>query len=314
MSLYEYTAKQDNERVDAFVSAQNNTLSRSAVQKLIAGENILVNGKKIKANYRLKSNDCITVIVPEPVPLDIKAEKIPLDILYEDEHIIVINKQRGMIVHPAPGVYSGTLVNALLAHCHDLSGINGIIRPGIVHRLDKDTSGVMVAAKTDEAHLSLAEQIGSKKAQRCYLAIANGNISENEGRINGNIGRHPVDRKKMAVLVGKGKSAATIFEVLERFRQYTFIKCRLLTGRTHQIRVHMAYIGHPLLGDPCYSKCNKPLDRKIAGQALHSNTLKLYHPATGQEMLFTAPVPDDMVKILAALKNRNGSENNGGFC
>lgn len=311
MTSYEYIAQQENDRLDSFVTAQNTTFSRSAVQKLIAGGNVLVNDKEVKANYRLKMNDRITVTVPDPVPLDIKAEAIPLDILYEDEQIIVINKQRGMIVHPAPGVYSGTLVNALLAHCKDLSGINGIIRPGIVHRLDKDTSGVMVAAKTDEAHIKLAEQISSKKAQRCYLAIVNGNISENAGRISGNIGRHPVDRKKMAVLLDKGKPATTLFKVLERFRQYTFIKCRLLTGRTHQIRVHMAYIGYPLLGDPCYSKCNKPLDKKIAGQALHSHTLKLYHPSTGQEMLFTAPLPDDMLNILNILKNRKGSENNG---
>ena len=309
MDSYKYTAEQGGQRLDSFITAQNDLLSRSSVQKLISSDSILVNGRVEKSNYRLKPGDIIIVNVPEPEPLNIKPENLPLDILYEDEHIIVINKARGMIVHPAPGIYTGTLVNALLYHCHDLSGINGIIRPGIVHRLDKDTSGVMVAAKTDAAHINLAAQISSKTAVRCYLAIVNGNIGEDEGRINGNIGRHPIDRKKMAVLIGKGKPASTLFKVLERFQQYTFIKCRLLTGRTHQIRVHMAYIGHPLLGDPCYSKCRNILDKKITGQALHSHTLKLYHPITGKEMSFTAPLPDDMTHLLDILRNKNGSEN-----
>lgn len=308
MNSYIYAAEAENKgsRLDSFIAAQALSLSRSAVQRLIGSGGVLVNNKTEKANYRLRTDDEIVVNIPDPEPLDIKAENIPLDILYEDKEMIIINKKRGMIVHPAPGVYKGTLVNALLFHCSDLSGINGIIRPGIVHRLDKDTSGVMVAAKTDAAHLNLAEQIGSKKAQRHYLAVVNGNIKEDEGRIIGNIGRHPADRKKMAVLIGKGKPATTLFKVLARFGQYTFVECRLMTGRTHQIRVHMAYIGHPLLGDPIYSKCNKPLDKKIAGQALHSHTLKLYHPSTGEEMLFTAPLPDDMQKILTTLRNRNG--------
>ncbi|WP_196594832.1 RluA family pseudouridine synthase [Pectinatus sottacetonis] len=302
--MYKYIAKENNCRLDTFITTHNNLLSRSAVQKLILKGNVLVNTKPEKANYRLKTNDEIVISIPEPQPLDIMPENIPLDILYEDNDIIVINKKRGMIVHPAPGIYTGTLVNALLYHCHDLSGINGVIRPGIVHRLDKDTTGVMVAAKTDKAHISLAKQISTKTAQRCYLAIVNGNISENEGRINGNIGRHPVDRKKMAVLIDKGKPASTLFKVLERFSsRYTYIKCRLLTGRTHQIRVHMAYIGHPLLGDRCYSKCKNILDNRITGQALHSNTLTLFHPTTGRQMSFTAPLPYDMTTILNTLKN-----------
>ncbi|WP_196595294.1 RluA family pseudouridine synthase [Pectinatus frisingensis] len=310
METYEYRSEQDGQRLDLFVAAQLDKLSRSNIQKLIATGNVSVNGKNVKANHRIKYSDLIRVSIPAPQPLTIKPENIPLNILYEDSDIIVINKCRGMIVHPAPGVYSGTLVNALLYHCHDLSGINGIIRPGIVHRLDKDTSGVMVAAKTDAAHLSLAKQISSKTATRCYLAIVNGNISEAAGQINGNIGRHPVDRKKMAVLIDKGKPATTLFKTLEHFRQYTLVKCRLLTGRTHQIRVHMAHIGHPLLGDPTYSKCKKPLDKLIMGQALHSYTLQLHHPVTGREMLFTAPIPDDMNHLINILHNEIGCGKN----
>lgn len=303
MNQFKYISANNNIRLDRFVVAQDIELSRSAVQKLITGGYVLVNDKQVKANHQLRTNDVIIVNIPDPKPLSIEPEAIPLDILYEDEQMIVINKRRGMIVHPAPGVYSGTLVNALLAHCKDLSGINGVIRPGIVHRLDKDTSGVMVAAKTDAAHLNLAEQIGTKKAQRTYLAIVNGNIYEEEGKINGNIGRHPVDRKKMAVLIDRGKAASTLFKVVERFSQYTYVKCKLLTGRTHQIRVHMAYIGHPLLGDRVYSRCNKSLDKKIEGQALHSSTLKLFHPVTGRLMTFTAPLPEDMQVLLHHLRN-----------
>jgi len=310
LNKYEYIVDKNSCRLDSYLASQNDNLSRSAIQKLIAEGNVFVNDKNEKANYKLKLDDKISLTIPEPKTMTIEAENIPLDILYEDEDIIVINKQRGMIVHPASGVYSGTLVNALLYHCKDLSGINGVIRPGIVHRLDKDTTGVMVAAKTDAAHISLAEQIASKSAKRCYLAIVNGNISEEEGRINGNIGRHPSDRKKMAVLLEGGKTASTLFKVLERFERHTLVECHLLTGRTHQIRVHMAYIGHTVVGDPVYSRCKNPLDKRIQGQALHSHTLELIHPTTGKKMSFTAPLPDDMQKILTALQNKNGSDNN----
>ena len=291
-----------DERLDVFLVKNLNDLSRSHIQKLINTENVLVNGKVKKANYKLKAKDYIEVTMPKPKEIEIKAEQIPLNILYEDKELVVINKSRGMVVHPAAGIYSGTLVNALLAHCDDLSGINGEIRPGIVHRLDKDTSGVMVAAKTDNAHMSLAEQIKSKTAKRQYWAIVHGNIKEDEGKITGDIGRHPNDRKKMAIVFQNGKPATTTFKVLERFGQYTLVECNLLTGRTHQIRVHMAYIGHPVVGDPKYCTIKSPF--KIQGQALHSLNLKFIHPKTNEPMFFSAPIPEDMEKILKSLRRR----------
>ena len=231
--------------------------------------------------------------------MEICAEDIPLDILYEDADIIVINKPRGMVVHPAAGNYAGTLVNALLEHCRDLSGINGEIRPGIVHRLDKDTSGVMVAAKNDRAHLNLAEQIKARTASRKYLAIVYGIIAEEQGIINAPIGRHASDRKKMAVTFSNSKEAITRFRVLERFVNYTLVECRLQTGRTHQIRVHMQYIGHPVVGDPKYGPEKKRFT--IKGQALHSAELSLKHPVTGEDLLFIAPLPPDMAVIIEQL-------------
>ena len=226
-------------------------------------------------------------------------ENLPLDILYEDADIIVVNKARGMTVHPAETVKSGTLVNALLFHCKDLSGINGVKRPGIVHRLDKDTSGVMVVAKNDSAHINLAEQIQTKTATRKYLAIVYGVIEDSAGIITGAIGRDKTDRKKMAI-TADGKSAVTEFKVLERFKNFTYVECKLQTGRTHQIRVHMAAIGHPLLGDTKYTARKNIFD--ISGQALHSYNLSLIHPTTGERMNFTAPLPDDMQKILNQLR------------
>lgn len=233
--------------------------------------------------------------------MEILPENIPLDILYEDSDIIVVNKARGMVVHPATGIYTGTLVNALLYHCKDLSGINGEIRPGIVHRLDKDTSGVMVAAKNDTAHLDLAEQIRTKTAHRIYWAIVYGNIKEEAGIIKGDIGRHPTDRKKMAIVHEHGKPAVTHFRVLERFGDYTLVECRLETGRTHQIRVHMTSIGHPLVGDPKYGP-RRSCPFAIEGQALHSLQLELTHPRTRERMTFKAPLPEDMEKILRTLR------------
>ena len=286
-----------NVRLDVFLSAQPDNPSRSNIQKMISEGNVLVNGQIKRSNYKLRPADNIVMTYQPPQEIEAVPENIPLDILYEDSDIIVVNKARGMVVHPAAGVYTGTLVNALLYHCGDeLSGINGKIRPGIVHRLDKDTSGVMVVAKNDFAHNSLAKQIGSKTAVKEYVALVHGNITEEKGIIEANIGRHPVDRKKMAVVTSGGKPATTVFHVLERFKNCTYVKCRLLTGRTHQIRVHMAYIGHPLIGDPKY--CNSKNKFDIQGQALHSLNLTLIHPRTNQEMTFSAPIPQDMQKLL----------------
>lgn len=298
-----YTADQAGERLDVFLVRQQPDFSRAHVQKLIREGSALVDGKMRKANYKLNDGARITLTIPEAEPVEIKAEDIPLDILYEDEDIIVVNKARGMVVHPASGVNSGTLVNALLFHCHDLSGINGEIRPGIVHRLDKDTSGVMVCAKNDKAHVDLAEQIRTKSAHRIYRAIVHGNIKEEAGIIKGDIGRHLTDRKKMAIVQENGKPAVTHFKVLERFGDYTLVECRLETGRTHQIRVHMTSIGHSLVNDPKYEP-RKSTPFAIEGQALHSLTLTLRHPSTGEEMRFEAPLPEDMQKILTALRDR----------
>ena len=294
---YTVTDSDAGSRLDVFLSAQPDNPSRSNIQKMITEGNVSVNGQVKRANYKLRLADNIVMTYQPPQEIEAVPEDIPLDILYEDSDIIVVNKARGMVVHPAAGVYTGTLVNALLYHCGDeLSGINGKIRPGIVHRLDKDTSGVMVVAKNDFAHNNLAEQIGSKTAVKEYVALVHGNITEEKGIIEANIGRHPVDRKKMAVVTSGGKPATTVFHVLERFKNCTFVKCRLLTGRTHQIRVHMAYIGHPLIGDPKY--CNSKNKFDIQGQALHSLSLTLIHPRTNQEMTFTAPIPQDMQKLL----------------
>ncbi|BBB93014.1 MAG TPA: RluA family pseudouridine synthase [Methylomusa anaerophila] len=292
-------------RLDVFIAAKIPSLSRSHIQRLIAAECVWVNSKTVKANYKVQINDKIEITIPEVEPIDVIPESIPLDILYEDQDIIVINKPRGMVVHPAAGNYRGTLVNALLEHCKDLSGINGVIRPGIVHRLDKDTSGVIVAAKTDRAHLNLAEQIKSRVASRKYLAIVHGNIIEEQGVINAPIGRHPSDRKKMAVTFSNSKEAVTRFRVLERFGNYTLVECKLLTGRTHQIRVHMSYIGHPVAGDPKYGPERRHFD--IAGQALHSAELSIIHPVTGRPMSFSAPCPQDMTNIMSILHKNNNN-------
>ncbi|MBO5516306.1 MAG: RluA family pseudouridine synthase [Schwartzia sp.] len=303
--MTEFSAERDGERLDVFLARmaiQGDPLSRSRIQKLITDGNVTVDGKPAKASLRLAAGAVVAVELPEPEATDIAPENIPLDILYEDEDVIVVNKARGMVVHPAAGVSSGTLVNALLAHCKDLSGINGALRPGIVHRLDKDTSGVMIAAKNDTAHRSLAEQIQEKTAKRVYWAILTGNIREEEGVIHGAIGRNPKDRQKMTVVRENGKDATTNFRVLERFGAYTLAECRLMTGRTHQIRVHMAYIGHPVLGDPKYGAKKCPFS--IEGQALHSKTLMFTHPRTGEKMEFEAPLPEDMQIILDELRGK----------
>lgn len=286
-------------RLDVYLNEKFSEWSRSHVQKLIADGLITVDGAKVKASFKVTGGEEISIQEVDAAELEYLPENLPIDILYEDADLIVVNKARGMTVHPADTVKSGTLVNALLYHCKDLSGINGVKRPGIVHRLDKDTSGVMVVAKTDAAHLSLAAQIKDKIATRTYLAIVHGILTDNAGIITGAIGRDKSDRKKMAI-VPDGKPAVTEFKVLERFENFTYVECKLQTGRTHQIRVHMAAIGHPLLGDTKYTARKNPFD--ITGQALHSHTLSLIHPTTKEQMNFTAPLPDDIKKILGILR------------
>lgn len=282
------------------VLAQMLDITRSNMQKLMDDGRAVKGEKVLKSNYKLKTGDKIIVTLPEPEPLDVQPENIPLDIIYEDDDVVVVNKARGMVVHPAAGNYSGTLVNALLYHCKNLSGINGVIRPGIVHRLDKDTSGIMICAKNDQAHVSLSQQIQSKTAKRSYLCVVRGNIKMDRGTIETLISRDKNDRKKMAVVKEDGRNAITDYEVLECFGKYTIVKCNLRTGRTHQIRVHMEYLGYPIVGDPKYSPMKTPFS--INGQALHSLTLDFIHPRTGKEMHFEAPLPEDMNKIVTRLR------------
>lgn len=275
-------------------------LSRSMVQKLIENGDVTVCGKPVKSNYKVRCGDMIEVRCDDPEEPDIVAEDIPIDIVYEDSDVVVINKPRGMVVHPAPGNYTGTLVNALMYHCGELSDINGVKRPGIVHRIDKDTTGLLVVAKNNKAHHSLAEQIKVHSARRTYYAIVEGVIKENTGTVDAPVGRHPQDRKKMCVNVKNGKDAITHFKVLERFNKCTLVECVLETGRTHQIRVHMAYAGYPVTGDPVYGIKNQ---RGMAGQALHAGKLEFTHPATEENVCFEAPLPDDFEELLKKLRN-----------
>lgn len=287
-------------RADVFLAAKLG-VSRSNMQKLLEDGRVKRREKIIKANYKVRAGEMFVVDIPEPEPIEAVPENIPLDIIYEDDDVVVLNKARGMVVHPAPGNYTGTLVNALLYHCSNLSGINSAIRPGIVHRLDKDTSGIMIVAKNDAAHISLSQQIQSKTAVRTYLAVVRGNIKTDSGTIETQIARDKTDRKKMAVVKEGGRDAITDYEVLERFGKYTLVRCKLRTGRTHQIRVHMEYLGYPLVGDPKYSPMKTPFG--IKGQALHSHTLEFTHPRTGERMKFEAPLPEDMHKIITRLHN-----------
>lgn len=287
-------------RADVFLAAKLG-VSRSNMQKLLEDGRVKRGEKIIKANYKVRAGEMFVVDIPEPEPIEAVPENIPLDIIYEDDDVVVLNKARGMVVHPAPGNYTGTLVNALLYHCSNLSGINSAIRPGIVHRLDKDTSGIMIVAKNDAAHISLSQQIQSKTAARTYLAVVRGNIKTDSGTIETQIARDKTDRKKMAVVKEGGRDAITDYEVLERFGKYTLVRCKLRTGRTHQIRVHMEYLGYPLVGDPKYSPMKTPFG--IKGQALHSHTLEFTHPRTGERMKFEAPLPEDMHKIITRLHN-----------
>lgn len=287
-------------RADVFLAAKLG-VSRSNMQKLLEDGRVKRGEKIIKANYKVRAGEMFVVDIPEPEPIEAVPENIPLDIIYEDDDVVVLNKARGMVVHPAPGNYTGTLVNALLYHCSNLSGINSAIRPGIVHRLDKDTSGIMIVAKNDAAHISLSQQIQSKTAVRTYLAVVRGNIKTDSGTIETQIARDKTDRKKMAVVKEGGRDAITDYEVLESFGKYTLVRCKLRTGRTHQIRVHMEYLGYPLVGDPKYSPMKTPFG--IKGQALHSHTLEFTHPRTGERMKFEAPLPEDMHKIITRLHN-----------
>lgn len=287
-------------RADVFLAAKLG-VSRSNMQKLLEDGRVKRGEKIIKANYKVRAGEMFVVDIPEPEPIEAVPENIPLDIIYEDDDVVVLNKARGMVVHPAPGNYTGTLVNALLYYCSNLSGINSAIRPGIVHRLDKDTSGIMIVAKNDAAHILLSQQIQSKTAVRTYLAVVRGNIKTDSGTIETQIARDKTDRKKMAVVKEGGRDAITDYEVLERFGKYTLVRCKLRTGRTHQIRVHMEYLGYPLVGDPKYSPMKTPFG--IKGQALHSHTLEFTHPRTGERMKFEAPLPEDMHKIITRLHN-----------
>ena len=296
-------------RIDNFL-AERCELTRSAAVKLIEGGNVHLRGAVPAKNYKLRLGDALSVVIPEPEACEAKPECIPLDVVYEDSDIIVVNKPVGMVVHPAPGNYTGTLVNALLYHCGDsLSGVGGVLRPGIVHRIDKDTAGLLVSAKNDDAHLFLASEIKEHKVSRIYYAIVLGNFKEDRGTVNAPIGRHPIDRKRMAVIKGEGKSAKeaiTHWEVVERFGRFTLVRCILETGRTHQIRVHMAYIGHPLLGDSVYGGAGTDFEahnrRFICGQCLFAAELHLTHPRTREEMILKADFPEDFNALLEKLR------------
>ena len=289
-----------NLRIDKYLSMMIEGKSRSFLQGLIDEEKVLINGKAIKSNYKLKKGDVIEVTLPEPIELDVKAEKIAINIVYEDEDVIVVNKEKGMVVHPAPGNYTGTLVNALLYHCKDLSGINGVIRPGIVHRIDKDTSGILVIAKNDEAHNFLAAQFKEHSIKREYYALVEGKFSKMEGTIDKPLGRHKKERIKMAI-VEDGRRAVTHYNVLEQYNKgVSLVKCTLETGRTHQIRVHMSSIGHPLVGDLVYGSKRPKIN--IQGQALHAKTLGFIHPRTKEYMEFTSELPEYFAELLNRLR------------
>lgn len=290
---------QEDERIDKVLAAYLESVSRSFLQKLLKDGGVQVGGRPVKANYRVKENDLITFRIPEAVEPDILAEDIPLAILYEDEDVLVVDKPKGMVVHPAPGHYSGTLVNAILFHCRgQLSGINGVLRPGIVHRIDRDTTGSVIVCKNDCAHRDIARQLKEHSINRRYTAIVCGRLKDREGTIEGAIGRDKKDRKKMAVCP-EGKPAVTHYKVLQEFADYTYVECALETGRTHQIRVHMASIGHPLLGDEVYGhKCSR---YKLQGQCLHAKTLGFVHPGTGRYIEVDAPLPDYLKHLLEIL-------------
>ena len=291
----------EGKRLDSYITSQLDDMTRNAVQKLIDSENVLILDKPASKNYKIKNNDEIIINLPDPKSLDVLPQDIELCIIYEDDDMLVVNKPKGMVVHPAAGNYDGTLVNALLYHCKgSLSGINGVIRPGIVHRIDKDTSGLLMVAKNDDAHQKLAEQIKEHSFYREYEAVVYGNFKTDSGIIDAPIGRHPVNRKKMAVTDKNSKNAVTHYEVIKRYQGFTHIKCILETGRTHQIRVHMAYIGHPVAGDPIYGPAK--VIKSLNGQCLHARKIGFNHPRTEQYLEFTSPLPDYFIKFLNILK------------
>lgn len=299
--VMEITPEMEGERIDKCISNYLESLSRSYIQKIIKDGKAYVNDAVVKANYKVKVDDKVQFEIPDCEEPDIPPQDIPLDILYEDKDILIVNKPKDMVVHPAPGHYEGTLVNAIMFHCKDeLSGINGVLRPGIVHRIDKDTTGSIIICKNDESHRKIARQLKEHSITRKYRAIVYGRIMEEEGTVNAPIGRHPTDRKKMAINEKNGKPAVTHYKVLERFDKYTYIECQLETGRTHQIRVHMTSIGHPLLGDEVYGNAKCPF--KLEGQTLHAMTIGFIHPTTGEYVEYEAPLPEYFEHLLQILR------------
>ena len=302
MTEHKLTCDENGVRLDKFLSTTDIGLSRSMAVTLIESENVTVNGKQSNKKQKLNAGDSVCVLVPDPVPYEAKAENIPLDIVYEDDDLLVVNKPKGMVVHPAAGNYEGTLVNALLYHCgNSLSGINGVLRPGIVHRIDKDTSGLLIVAKNDISHQKLAEQIKAHSFTREYEAVIYGSLKDDRGVVDAPIGRHPIDRKKMCVTQKNSKNAVTHYEVISRYKGYTHIKCVLETGRTHQIRVHMAYIGHPVSGDPVYGVKNENVS--FVGQCLHARKIGFVHPKTNEYMEFTSDLPPYFKEFIKKLSN-----------
>ena len=298
-------AQESGDRVDALLARSIEGLTRSAAQRLIDDGCVLLNGKQIKKNYKCAAGDEFAVSLPEPEDIELKPQDIPIDIVYEDRDVIVVNKPRGMVVHPAPGHYDGTLVNALMFHCGDsLSGIGGEKRPGIVHRIDKDTSGLLIVAKNDFSHLALSAQLSNRSLSRVYEAVVKGRLREDSGTIDAPIGRHPADRKRMAVTDKNSRSAVTHWEVIARYNGYTHVRCRLETGRTHQIRVHMAHIGHPLLGDFTYGAPSP--EKGLEGQCLHAKCLKFIHPRTNEPVEIETELPDWFKDVLSKLGNEIG--------
>ena len=300
---FHISSEEQGLRIDKFLSEMiGDDVSRTQVQQLIKDNYVIVNNQPIKSNYKLSLNDEVSVSWPEEKSLDVKAESIPLNVVYEDQDVIIVNKPRGMVVHPALGHTEGTLVNALLAHCKDLSGINGVLRPGIVHRIDKDTSGLIMAAKNDLAHTGLSEQLKNHTVTRTYIAFVHGSVGPEQGTIDAPLGRDPENRKMYTVTHKNSKHAVTHFVVMERFTDYSQLSLKLETGRTHQIRAHMKFIGHPLVGDPLYGRREK-LDLPIKGQALHAAVLGFLHPRTGEYLEFSAEIPEDMRNLQSFLRS-----------